>query len=69
MAIAAIVVVIFIALWLLFGKEKAPEQPVTIVPPVITEPVQPEPEPEPVAEITEPEPEPEPTEPATQPEP
>lgn len=69
LAIAAIVVMILVALWLLFGKEKAPQHPVTLVPPVVTEPVQPEPEPEPVIEINEPEPEPEPAEPATQPEP
>lgn len=57
LAIAGVVIVILIAVWLLFAKEKPTEPPVNLMPPVVNEPVQQEPES--VIEDTAPQPEPE----------
>ncbi len=69
LAIAGVVIVILIALWLMFTKEKTVEPPVNLMPPVVNEPVQQAPEPEPVTEAVETAPETDITEPVTAAEP
>lgn len=57
LAIAGVIIVILIALWLLFAKEQTVEPTVNLMPPVVNEPVQQEPEPEPATKVTETSPE------------
>lgn len=65
LAIAGVVIVILIALWLLFAKEQTVEPTVNLMPPVVSEPVQQEPEAEPVSETVETAPEADTVEPVT----
>ena len=65
LAIAGVVIVILIALWLLFAKEQTVEPTVNLMPPVVNEPVQQEPEAEPVTEAVETTPEADTVEPVT----
>lgn len=65
LAIAGVVIVILIALWLLFAKEQTVEPTVNLMPPVVNEPVQQEPEAEPVTETVETAPEADTVEPVT----
>ena len=65
LAIAGVIIVILIALWLLFAKEQTVEPTVNLMPPVVNEPVQQEPEAEPVTETVETAPEADTVEPVT----
>lgn len=65
LAIAGVVIVILIALWLLFAKEQTVEPTVNLMPPVVNEPVQQEPEAEPVTETVETAPEADTVDPVT----